>query len=225
MPEGCEMTGDTIIRDERSAIEYDEQARRTKWFGPEVVFGLAYEFVAPGDSLVDLGIGSGLSSVLFHRAGLRIHGLDGSSEVLRVCAAKGFTEGLRQHDLRDLPLPYTDRFCDHVTAVAVLNSFRDLDGLFAETARMMRPGGVFAFTVEEQRPGQEESYAINREAVNEQARAETAVTLYRHGRGRVAESLERGGFQPLKELEFLAFEYPAEGRGVYFKAHVARRLT
>ena len=92
---------DTIIQDSQAANEYDNQARATNWFGPEVVFGLAYEFVRPGDCLLDLGIGSGLSSILFHQAGLRVFGLDGSNEVLNVCKSKNFAEELKQHDLAD----------------------------------------------------------------------------------------------------------------------------
>lgn len=44
--------GDTIIRDQQAAVNYDEQARITHWFGHEIVFGLVYEFVEPGDSLL-----------------------------------------------------------------------------------------------------------------------------------------------------------------------------
>ncbi len=40
------------IQDSQSALDYDSQARRTNWFGPEVVFGLAYEYVKAGDSLL-----------------------------------------------------------------------------------------------------------------------------------------------------------------------------
>ena len=65
-------TGDTIIADQQSATGYDEQARKTNWFGPEVVFGLAFEFVQPNESLLDLGIGSGLSALPFYKAGLKI---------------------------------------------------------------------------------------------------------------------------------------------------------
>jgi predicted TPR repeat methyltransferase len=216
-------TNSTIIQDSQSASGYDEQARKTNWFGPEVVFGLTYEFVKPGDSLLDLGIGSGLSSVLFHKAGLQVFGLDGSGEVLAVCKSKGFAAELKEHDLRKLPLPYPARFCDHAVSIAVLNSFQDLAPLFAEIARIMNPGGVFAFTVEEQKPDQEESYAINRVEVSEQPREESAVLLFRHSEEYMTRVLAQNNFELLKTLEFIAFKYPAEHKDVFFKVYVARK--
>ncbi|MBN1452303.1 MAG: class I SAM-dependent methyltransferase [Anaerolineales bacterium] len=216
-------TNSTIIQDRQSARGYDDQARKANWFGPEVVFGLAYEFVKPGDSLLDLGIGSGLSSILFHKAGLQVFGLDGSSEALEVCKSKGFTAGLKEHDLRDLPLPYPSRFCNHIVSIAVLNSFKDLDGLFQEIARIIRPGGIFAFTVEEQKPGQEDRYAINRVEVSEKPKEETAVMLFRHSTDYVTRLLDQNRFTLLKTLEFVAFKYPAENRDIFFKAYIARK--
>ena len=218
------LTGDTIINDHQSAVNYDEQARRTEWFGSEVVFGLTYEFVNPGESLLDLGIGSGLSSIPFHKAGLRIYGLDGSDEILEICASKGFAIELKHHDLRDLPLPYPNNFCNHAVSVAVLNSFRELKALFTEVARIIRKTGLFAFTVENQQPGREESYPINRIDVSEGARVETAVRLYRHSDDYIRQILDQNGFELLKALEFVAFRYPAENRNVYFKAYVARKV-
>ncbi len=181
------QSNDTIIKDKKSAVEYDKQARETNWLGPDVVFGLAYEFVKPGDSLLDLGIGSGLSSILFHKAGLRVYGLDGSGEILKVCESKGFAVELKQHDLRSMPLPYPSGFFDHVVSVAVLNSFRDLAPLFKEIARIIRKGGIFAFTVEEQKSDQDDRYEINRVDVSEKPKAETAVTLFRHSSDYIAQ--------------------------------------
>jgi predicted TPR repeat methyltransferase len=214
---------DTIIPDRNSALEYDHQARKTNWLGPEVIFGLVYEYVKPGDTLLDLGIGSGLSSIRFHQAGLTICGLDGSGDVLEVCRAKGFTADLRQHDLRDLPLPYASDSFDHVISVAVLNSFDDLSPLFEEVSRITKTPGLFAFTLEEQKPGQEDQYTINRVEVNELPNPDTAVVLYRHHRETITRLLKANGFNPIKALEFLAFEYPAESRGVFFTAFVAKK--
>lgn len=217
------QTGDIIIQDSQSAVEYDLQAQKTNWFGSEVVFGLTYEFVKPGDSLLDLGIGSGLSSLPFYKAGLHVYGLDGSSEILKVCASKGFAVELKQHDLHD-PLPYPSNFCNHVVSVAVLNFFRDLYPLFTEIARIIEGNGIFAFTVEAQKSGQEDSYTINRVGVSKTARVETAVRLFRHSDDYITRLIGQSGFVMLKALEFLAFKYPpAEGRDVLFKAYVARK--
>jgi predicted TPR repeat methyltransferase len=214
---------DTLIKDKKSALEYDQRAKETNWFGPEIIFGLAYEFVKPGDSLLDLGIGSGLSSILFHKAGLKVYGLDGSSEVLEVCGSKGFAVGLKRHDLRSLPLPYPTGFFDQVISVAVFNSFRDLGTLFEETARIIKEGGIFAFTVEEQMPGQNDRYTINRVDVSEKPKAETAVIMFRHSNDYIAQLLDDTGFILLKSLDFLAFKYPAEKKDIFFRAHIAQR--
>ncbi len=49
------QANDTVIRDKKSAVEYDQRARENNWHGPDIIFGLAYEFVKPGDSVLDLG--------------------------------------------------------------------------------------------------------------------------------------------------------------------------
>lgn len=216
-------TNSTIIQDSQTASEYDNQALKTNWFGPEVIFGLAYEYIMAGDSLLDLGIGSGLSSILFHKAGVHVSGLDGSGEILKVCASKGFAVELKQHDLSDMPFPYSSRFFDHVVSIAVLNSFSDLAPIFKEVGRIMKADGIFAFTVEERKLGQEESYPINRVEVSEEPREEAAVRLYRHSEDTISQLLGRNGFEQLKALEFVAFRYPAENKDIFFKAFVARK--
>jgi SAM-dependent methyltransferase len=213
-------SNDTIIHDARSAREYDDQARLTNWLGSEAVFGLTYEYVKAGQSLLDLGIGSGLSSIPFHKAGLRIYGLDGSREILKICAVKNFAVELKMHDLRKLPLPYATGSFDHVIAIAVLNSFGDLSPLFIDIARIVKREGLFAFTVEEQKPGLESSYMINPVEVSEEPDAEIAVVLHRHRESYINGILKRNHFILLKTFEFVAFKYPAENRDILFKAYI-----
>lgn len=220
---GTAAGNDTVIRDRAYAADYDNQALKTHWFGPDVVFGLTYEFVEPERSLLDLGIGSGLSSILFHRAGIRVYGLDASREILDVCAAKNFAFDLVQHDLRELPLPYPDGFFDYVVSVAVLNSFRELGPLFGDVSRILKPHGIFAFTVEEQKEGAEDSYAINPVEVAVKPDTETAVRLFRHSREYIAKLLGEGQFTLHKSLEFVAFEYPAEQKNVCFQAYIVQK--
>jgi SAM-dependent methyltransferase len=98
---------------------YDNEAEASGWFGPEVVFGLAYTNVQPGQSILDIGIGTGLGSVLFQKAGLKVHGTDISPRMLDACRSKGFT-ALQLHDLSTPPYPYDSESMDHTVCVGVL---------------------------------------------------------------------------------------------------------
>ena len=135
------------------ATQYERQVAEHGWHGHEIMFGLMYEFVHPNESLLDIGIGTGLSSLPFHKAGLRISGFDNSAEMLKGCELKGFTGELIQHDLRSVPFPYEANSFNHIVSLGVLNFFADLAPVFEEAARIIKPKGVFGFTIEEQKPG------------------------------------------------------------------------
>jgi SAM-dependent methyltransferase len=77
---------------------YDDEAEASGWFGPEVAFGLAYTYVQPGQSILDIGIGTGLGTVLFRKARMKVCGIDVSPKMLDACRSKGFT-ALQLHDL------------------------------------------------------------------------------------------------------------------------------
>ncbi len=81
-----------------TVTDYDHQARQNHWH-PEALFGLCYEYVQPGNCLLDIGTGTGLAAEPFARAGLQVSGFDNSPEMLAVCRAKGFAVELKQHDI------------------------------------------------------------------------------------------------------------------------------
>lgn len=128
------------------AAEYDEQVRAYDCHIADVLFGLTFEFTQPGQVLLDIGIGSGFSSLPFARAGLEIHGMDFSSEFLKLCGDKGFCASLTCHDITDIPWPYPVNRFHHVVCCGVLHFIADLEGVISETSRVIRGGGWFAFT-------------------------------------------------------------------------------
>ena len=215
-------TGSSSNSHSEDAAQYDRQVREEGWRGHEVLFGLMYEYIKPGETLLDIGIGTGLASLLFHKTGLQISGLDSSKEMLEVCASKGFAAHLVRHDLRQVPFPYPADSFNHVISLGVLNFFADLAPVFEETARIIRRQGVFAFTVEEQKPGQQDEYVLRTSGGSGQADKETVVNMYRHSDGHIRGMLTGNGLTLLKDFEFLAGRYPAEGMNIYFKAYVAR---
>jgi len=70
---------------DKEAALYDQYVSERGCYGNEALFGLMYEFVKPGETVLDMGIGTGLSSILLHRMGLRVSGFDSSRGMLDVC--------------------------------------------------------------------------------------------------------------------------------------------
>jgi predicted TPR repeat methyltransferase len=128
------------------AADYDNQVQACECHVADVLFGLCYEFIQPRQSLLDLGIGSGLSAALFAKAGLKIHGMDFSPAMLEICQNKGIAVDLKQHDLGQTPWQYPAAQFNHVVCCGVLHFVSDLDSIFNEVARILRVGGIFAFT-------------------------------------------------------------------------------
>ena len=88
-------------------------------------------------TLLDLGCGGGLLAP--HVAGYRHVGVDLSAAALEVAAAHGVEPV--QADVADLPFA-KDSF-DVVVAGEILEHVEDLEGVIAEAARVLRPGGTF----------------------------------------------------------------------------------
>jgi predicted TPR repeat methyltransferase len=208
---------------QEEAATYDAQRQEYGWFGPEIVFGLMYEFIKPGDSLLDIGTGTGLSAALFHKAGLQICGMDIADEMLEVCKMKGVAVDLRRHDLCQVPWPYPADFFTHAVMTGVASFIPDLEPMFDETTRVIKAGGTFAFTIEEQKQEQSKEYTIvNGQVVNSPGET-AAVRIYRHSHHDVVESLAKRGWILLRETEFLASKYSDGGAQIFLKAYVARK--
>jgi SAM-dependent methyltransferase len=109
---------------------------------------LAIEGVAPamqeGWQLVDLGCGGGQLCVHAANLGWRAVGVDSAPGMID--EARAVSEGLdvewivASYDESGLP----DGGFDSVTAMGLIEYLPDDDGLFAEAARLVRPGGRFA---------------------------------------------------------------------------------
>lgn len=133
-------------RHDSYAADYDVQVEACDCYIAELLFGLCFERIVPGQVLLDAGIGTGLSSRLFARAGLEVHGFDFSPAMLERCREKGFAASLVLHDLERIPWPYPAQHFDHVVCCGTLHFVAELDCVFLEAARVLRAGGQFAFT-------------------------------------------------------------------------------
>ncbi len=134
------------IHDEHAST-YDSQAKDYNSYGHEILFGMCYEYIEAGNTLLDLGIGTGLSSVNFAKAGLHVQGIDASPGMLKECEKKGFAQKLLRHSLTNTPLPYPDNSFSHVICCGVFHFFDELRPYISEAQRLCKKNGVVGFTI------------------------------------------------------------------------------
>jgi predicted TPR repeat methyltransferase len=201
------------------ARAYDEEAEASGWFGPEVAFGLTYAYIKPGQSLLDIGIGTGLGSVLFRKAGLIVHGMDNDPAMIEACHSKGFSD-LLLHDLNMPPYPYNSECMDHVICTGVMNFFKDLSLLFAETARILSKGGLFAFIVGNQAKADSGEFIVGAEHTG----SDKPLTMYRHSNEQVSQWMEQNGFELLRSLTFPIFMDRERTKSIEAKVYLAKKI-
>jgi ubiquinone/menaquinone biosynthesis C-methylase UbiE len=103
-----------------------------------------------GESVVDLGSGSGMDA--FYAAGLvgpsgHVYGVDFTHEQLDKARRLAIEAGLAQVEFREArieALPLADASVDCVISNGVINLCPDKNAVFAEAARVLKPGGRLA---------------------------------------------------------------------------------
>lgn len=138
---------DYILSHDQFAATYDAQVKEYNSYGHDILFGMCFEYVKAGQSLLDLGIGTGLSARHFARIGLTITGLDSSAEMLKECRKKGVARELKQYNIQQVPLPFPDEAFSHVICCGVLHFFGDLLPIVRDTCRLLKKGGIFGMSI------------------------------------------------------------------------------
>jgi len=197
---------------DRSSVEYD-------WYGPQVLFGLMYRYVEPGQTLLDLGIGTGLGSLPFHKAGLKISGMDSSSSMLDQCRKKCLDFQLTHHNLKNIPWPYDDHSFDHVISTGVSHFVGDLRDIFFEVGRVIKVGGMFGLDIDEYNPDTSGDYERASHGVYTKYDTEYDVRLFRHSTRYLFDVFKDTGFEMIHDLEFPV----SRERRQFFRSFVLRR--
>jgi predicted TPR repeat methyltransferase len=194
---------------DKYAKEYDNQIKIFDCYIAEVLFGLSYEFIKKGDTLLDLGIGTGISSQLFYLAGLDVFGIDVSAEMLSICKTKGIAKELIEQDLLVFPWPYQDDMFNHIICCGVFHFIGELDKMFDEISRIQKNDGIFAFTVMDGKDNQR-----NQEKYQE--RIEDGLNIFSHKASYIYKLMKNNHYG--KEKEIISFVGQTQ-----FRAIVARK--
>jgi arsenite methyltransferase len=154
-----------IVREAYGAIDSSTEAVACKLYSPEelalvprsaidralgVGNHLSYAQVEPGETILDLGCGAGIDSILAaNRTGPagRVIALDFLPEMLERTKEAATEAGLQnvetlEGELEAIPLP--DASVDHVISNGVINLAPRKRRVLAECARVLVPGGKFS---------------------------------------------------------------------------------
>jgi predicted TPR repeat methyltransferase len=122
---------------------------------------------------------------------------------------------LKQFDLNNSPLPYSDHFFDHISANAVLYFIADLSNLFKEISRIIKKKGIWAFIVEEHDD-------LSEGRIVEKPPGKNGLVTFRHSHQYIVDLLKANNFTILKELEFTAKNFQMEGKPVTFTLYITQ---
>lgn len=205
------------------AQNYDEYVKNCQWIGADILFGLMYEYINLNQTLLDIGIGTGLSSKLFRQYGLIIYGIDGAEEMIKICQKKGLAEELRQVDLTKSDVWFETRTFDHVVSHGVFHLIGDLNYIFKQTSKVLNKNGCFGFTYKEFRNPADEYKKSSTVGIYQRKDKQSGVIAYRHTENYILEQIDKTGFELLKETEFLAFVDSKTKIKTYFNAIIVKK--
>ena len=151
-------SADGAVSQAHVAALFDDYAPR---FEASLVKGLAYRGPAllrealldlqPGRGfrrMLDLGCGTGLAGEAFASLCERMEGVDLSPAMLAIATGKKIYARLVAGDVRDFLGTEPSGSADLILAADVFVYLGDLAAIFREAARVLGPGGFFAFTVQ-----------------------------------------------------------------------------
>jgi predicted TPR repeat methyltransferase len=135
---------------ERFAPTYDSTLEKLGNRGPDAIAAMLQATALPRKrtlAILDAGYGAGLCGPLLRPYAKRLHGIDLSPAMLAKARREKDYGALTRADLSTLGTMPTDPF-DMIVSSDVLVYFGDLAQVFANFARLLRPGGWLLLTVE-----------------------------------------------------------------------------
>lgn len=138
-------------------------------------------------AILDLGCGTGLMGEVLHDVGGHLVGVDISPKMIDKTLAKGLYQEAHAEDLLSFMQRSSSERFDTVIAADVFVYLGELREIFVEAARLLRPGGWFAFTVEATDAGETADFVLD------------STGRFRHSQGYLRRLAETAG---LSEAHF-----------------------
>lgn len=213
------MPGINLKLADEFAPEYDNSVLKNNWNGPEILYKSIKERLKPKSKILDLGIGTGESSIRFKNSGNQITGLDGSAKMLQQCKRKNATNKLVCHNLENPPFPFRKNIFDTIISNGVFHLVYPLSPVFSEVNRLLKPEGFFAFTYED---ASETIGYSNTESGVWQMKTASEVITFKYSDEYISDLLKKNNLSVFSSCRFLAFTNPVLQKDFYFTLVVAQ---
>jgi predicted TPR repeat methyltransferase len=214
------MPGNNLKLANEFAAYYDQTITPDNWIGPQVLFMQLNGFLRRKSKILDLGIGTGASSLLFKSESHSITGIDGSEKMLEICKKKDIADSIVLHDLEKPPFPFDDHTFDAVISNGVFHLINPVLPVFEDVKRILKPQGYFAFTYEKSTDLDGSKEIIS--GIWEK-KTKTGVLTYKHSVDYIFEIMKQNLLEPVLQAEFLAFTNEELKKEFYFTSILAKR--
>ena len=148
--QGTSDPGEVAGRYDAWAQGYDDDLAAWSYQAPAVVAEAVVSRPPEAGSVLDVGCGTGLVGRALRASGFHGHirGIDISPASLEVARQCGAYDSVEQADLQQ-PLPLDDDSVDALVCVGVMTYLPEVEAVWREFARVVRPGGVVVVTQRE----------------------------------------------------------------------------
>jgi predicted TPR repeat methyltransferase len=145
-------SNDIIARYAEFAPVYNQSVNQWGYEVPELVVQSLRQYVlSTAVPILDAGCGTGLVGDALVQSGYtQIVGMDISHEMLAIAKETECYQKLKQHDLTEIPYPFTDNSFAVVTCIGVFSQIKNPFPVLFEFCRLVQPGGYFFVTLREE---------------------------------------------------------------------------
>jgi len=173
-------------RFDRFAVELEKSTLKSGYKTHKIIPSELLKLVDKGSIILDIGVGTGLSSRIFVKKKFEVTGIDFSKELLKIASRYNYKKLIKQDISKKLKVK--KNYFDAVISLGVFDFFRNLNQIFKEVKRVLKKEGYFSFTViKNQKPAKSED-------------------TFKHSKKEIRNLAKRYGFKIIKELEFLGYK-------------------
>jgi predicted TPR repeat methyltransferase len=196
---------------------YDAIRQQNGYTAPEIIWELLgkHTTIYPKELLLDIGIGTGLSSIYAKEKGLTIVGIDGSQKMLHECEKKEITKFLFKKDfIEDENWYLCSDYFNYAISSCVFYFIEDLINIFIQTHKLLIPGGYFVFNTKS---------SISKELLWKEFGRKNKIKIYTHPYEYIYNLIEQNGFELIESRkDFTEFSI-LEKKSPMIETFIARK--